>query len=257
MMSPSIMGAMIELRGVTKSYRRFRSAGSVALDGITLRVGRGECLGVLGPNGAGKTTLLALLLGFLRPSSGFISVEGAEPCRYARESGVSYLPESIRLAGGRPACQVLCRLGILDGLGGAALKVRVAHALDRVGLTQHAGTRVNALSKGSLQRLAIAQLLLRPRRLILLDEPLAGLDPFWRGEFRHLLSELRREDPNRTIIIASHDLPEVERIAGRAIVLTGGLLRDEVRLPVRGPCTLEKLVCEATSPGSADAGRGP
>jgi ABC-type multidrug transport system ATPase subunit len=233
---------MIELRNVTKRYGRFPGRRRAALERLTLSADPGECLGLVGPNGAGKSTLLGVALGFLRPDQGLVLVNGTEPRRYVRREGIGYVPEVPTLPRRWRVRETLLRLGILDGLAGRDLRRSVDAALERVGLIRHAAERVPGLSKGSVQRLAIAQLLLRPRRLILLDEPYSGLDPFWRASFRELLGELRRAVPERTVILASHDLQEVARVADRVAVLAAGSMRGTIGLPVAGARSLEAAV---------------
>lgn len=227
---------MIKLENVVKDYagplrlrRRVR-----ALDGITLAVAPGSALGVVGLNGAGKSTLLRLLLGYLEPSAGRVTIGGMRPREYAERNGVAYLPERVAIPPGWTVRGALQAYAMLDGLGPEAPE-RVEQALARLGLVPLAERRVGALSKGNVQRLGIAQMLLSPRQLMVLDEPTDGLDPLWIAELRAIVAEWRaggaQGGPTRTLVIASHNLPEVERLADRVVVLHAGELRAE--LPAR------------------------
>jgi ABC-2 type transport system ATP-binding protein len=214
---------MIELNSVTKRYGR-RGAAPDALSGITLTIPAGTVWAVVGPNGAGKSTLLSLILGFVRPSAGRITLAGERPRDFLRDHGAAWLPERFSLPPSWRARDALRMLARLDRADDA----RVAPAIEQFGLAPHMHKRTRELSRGLLQRLGLAQALLAPRDLVVLDEPTEGLDPVWRIRLRDIIADLRRAD--RTILIASHDLAEVERIADRALVLDAGRVRDVIDL---------------------------
>jgi ABC-type multidrug transport system ATPase subunit len=208
---------MIELDRVTKRYGR-KGTYPDALHEVTAHVPAGEVWAVVGPNGAGKSTLLSLVLGFMRATSGRIRIDGEAPRDFVRERGAGYLPEQFRVPDVwtvRAALRLFARLE-----GGTA---DVAGAIHRLGLEPVLERRTGELSRGMLQRLGLAQALLAPHPLVVLDEPTEGLDPIWRIRLRDLLRELR--DAGSTVILASHDLAEVERVADRAIVLERGAVR--------------------------------
>lgn len=244
---------MIRFQAVSKRYGRLPGRGETALRQLDLRVRRGECVALVGPNGAGKSTVVGLALGFLRPSAGRVRVGGLEPRRYVRRHGAGYLPERFSPRGRLRARQVLDRLARLDGLDGPDARERAREALARVGLADAARTRVRALSRGNRQRLGVAQLLLRPRDLIVLDEPWGGLDPGGKGRLREALAALRGQRPGAAVLVASHDLGQVARVADRAVVLARG--READRLPTgdgADAALLEERILEC----GGDAGRG-
>lgn len=214
---------MIELSGVTRRYGR--RSGTKAVSDISLTIPPGVVWGVVGPNGAGKSTLLSLILGFIRPTQGTVRIAGDRPRDYLRDFGAAWLPERFTLPSSWRAGDALRMLGRLEGIDEAGLR----HAVEQLGLDAHLAKRSRELSRGLLQRVGIAQALLAPRDLVVLDEPTEGLDPVWRIRLRDIVRGMRAD--SRTILIASHDLAELERIADSVIVLEDGRVRDvlEVR----------------------------
>jgi ABC-2 type transport system ATP-binding protein len=210
---------MIELEHVTKRYGRRRSRPA-ALQDVSLHVPDGAVWAVVGPNGAGKSTLLALVLGFIRPTRGEVRLAGSSPRYFLRDEGAAYLPERFLLPAAWRVGEALRMLARLEGAGPAD----AARAADRLGLGPHLGRRAGELSRGLLQRVGLAQTLLAPRALVVLDEPTEGLDPLWRIRMRDVVADLRAA--GSTILMASHDLGEVERVAQRAVLLEGGTVRD-------------------------------
>lgn len=217
---------MIQIESLGKTYGRGPRQVH-ALRHVTLQFGPGVTA-VVGPNGAGKTTLLGLLLGFLDPTSGSVRIDGQRPRHYLRRHGAGYLPERFRLPPEWPVAPALGALARLEGFERAEAERRASEALDRLGLRDHADRPVGALSRGLGQRLGIAQALLADRAVVVLDEPTEGLDPLWRVRFREIVRELR--EAGRTVILASHELPEVERTADRAVLLDGGRVREVLEL---------------------------
>jgi ABC-type multidrug transport system ATPase subunit len=220
---------VINIEKVSKRFRITpgpgRKAGVVdALTDITAEIASGEVIAVVGPNGAGKSTLFSLLLGFLEPTDGDIAIAGDDPRRYMRKHGAGYLPERFRLPQEwkvRDALRGFAKLERADAK-------RADQMIDAFGLADHAGKTMSALSHGMLQRVGLAQATLAERMLIVLDEPTEGLDAFWRVRFRDVIAQQRAR--GATVLIASHDLAELERLADRALVLDGGRLREAVSL---------------------------
>lgn len=231
---------MIELRDVTKVFRSPLGRDVRAVEGFSFRVARGEVLGIAGPNGAGKSTLIDLLLGFLRPTSGAITIEGVPPREYVERRGVGYLSELVHIPPSWTLEGALVRYALLAGVPDAELAPGVARAIARLGLEEHRGKRVRHLSRGTLQRLGLAQAIVRDQALVIFDEPTNGLDPVWVHRFRALVREMRA--PDRTILIASHDLVELERVADRVAIIDRGRLARVVEVGAR--------------PGAAGSGGG-
>jgi len=167
-----------------------------------------------------------------------------------RRHGAGYLPERFRLPPEWSVRDALAALAALEGITGPARVERVGAALERFGLEPHAAKPVGTLSHGLLQRLGLAQAVLAERALLVLDEPTGGLDPLWRIRFRDLVRELR--GPGRTILVASHDLAEVERMADRALLLDRGRLRDVLDLTAPPAPTTYRLELAAPAPDLAD-----
>ncbi len=253
---------MIALAGVAKRYRPLLGRPVLALDDVTLDVAAGEVLGIAGPNGAGKSTLLAILLGFLPPTAGTVRVAGLPPRDYVEAHGVGLLPELVHAPKGWRADAALERWGTLAGLRGGAVRDAVEAAIARLGLQEHRAKRLGTLSKGTLQRVALAQALLGAPRVLVLDEPTHGLDPVWTQDFRTLVAELRA--PDRAIVVASHNLDELQRIADRVAILDRGRLRRVVATRGAGAgAGVYRLVAHAgldavraEFPAARDAGGG-
>lgn len=250
------MRAVLLAHGVRRGFGAGRGhAPVVALDGADLVVLAGECVGLVGPNGAGKTTLLAVAAGLLRADAGDVWVCGHRPgCREARRR-VGYAPEQPAFYPELTVRETLDHLASGHGAaraGGASAAERsrlVADALELGGLEAWADRRVGTLSRGATQRLSFAQAALGRRELVLLDETLAGIDPLAQRDVRERIREL--QERGVAIVIASHDLAAVERLAGRVAVLHLG---RTIRVLEAGDLARERslvLVVEGCSPVAA------
>ena len=195
-----------------------------------MRIDAGEIVGLAGPNGAGKSTLIGMLLGYLAPTRGDVRIAGEAPRRYIERKGIGYLSELVAIEPRWRAREALVRYAILAGIPDTELDARVDGVIERLGLGEHRDKRVKALSKGNLQRLGLAQALLRDDDVLVLDEPTHGLDPVWTQKFRDIVQDLRR--PGRAMFIASHNLDELQRVADRVAIIDGGRLQRIV--DVRG-----------------------
>lgn len=194
-----------------------------AVADIDLEVAPGEVLGIAGPNGAGKSTIISLLMGFLVPDVGEITIDGLAPRAFVEREGVAYLPELMTLPLTWRTDETLRRLAALAGIAPAARRAAVERVIEAVGIGEHRTKRLKALSKGNLQRVGLAHALLVDRRVVVFDEPTHGLDPVWTAKFRTLVADLRRDD--RTMVIASHNLDELERLCDRVAIIDHGRIQ--------------------------------
>jgi ABC-type multidrug transport system ATPase subunit len=217
---------VIEFRNVGKTYRSLLGNSVKAVEEFSLQVNEGEILGIAGPNGAGKTTLIAMMLGYLRPTTGTVDINGLTARSYVEQNGVGYLSELIAINPKWRADTALVRYATLAGIPGRQIPAHVDAVIEKLGLAEHREKKVKALSKGNLQRLGLAQALLRDEQILVLDEPTHGLDPVWTQRFRDIVDELRR--PDRTILIASHNLDELQRLADRVAIIDHGRLQRVV-----------------------------
>jgi ABC-2 type transport system ATP-binding protein len=231
---------MIAVDGVSKTYGRFGRRVQ-ALAGVTLHVARGETLGLIGPNGAGKTTLLTCLLGFLRPDSGTIAVGGLAPDDLAVRARTGYLPERLGFDRELPGRAFLAHHWRLAGGDPARAGVETERAADRVGLEREAlSRRLRGYSRGMLQRIGLAQALLRDPDLLFLDEPASGTDPRGVALVRERILEARAR--GATIVLNSHQLTEVERVCDRIVFIDGGRLTKSETLSGASPTRRRGLV---------------
>jgi len=187
----------------------------------------GEVLGIAGPNGAGKSTLISLVLGYIRPTKGQVTISGLDPRKYVEKNGIGYLSELMNINSNWTAESALRRFAILADVQSTEVERRVDTVIDQLGIAEHRSKKIKALSKGNLQRLGLAQSLLRDEPLMILDEPTHGLDPVWTQRFRDIVEGLRR--PGRTVIIASHNLDELQRLADRVAIIDKGKLQRLVQ----------------------------
>jgi ABC-type multidrug transport system ATPase subunit len=225
---------VIAFESVSKTYTSLFRPPVRAVEEFTLRIDRGEIMGLAGPNGAGKSTLISLLLGYLPPTNGSVSIDGSAPRPYIERHGIGYLSELVTLNPQWTTEGALERLALLAGLPDPVARQRVDAVIDDLGIAEHRQKKLKALSKGNLQRLGLAQALLRDEEVLILDEPTHGLDPVWTQRFRDLVQRLR--SPGRTMLIASHNLDELERLCDRVAIIDRGRLQrvvDTRRLAAR------------------------
>jgi ABC-2 type transport system ATP-binding protein len=217
----------IETTGLVKRFGPL-----AAVDGIDLRVPVGSVFGFLGPNGSGKTTTIRVLLGLLTPSVGEWRLMG-EPMPEAASRVLPLVGALIEGPAFYPWLTGKQNLARFDAAGPdgqrATRRARIDHALERVGLTAAANKRYRAYSLGMKQRLGLALALLRPRRLLVLDEPTNGMDPQGTREIRHLIRELAGD--GTTIFLSSHLLSEVEQVCTHVAVMSLGKLLTQGTLP--------------------------
>lgn len=207
------------------------------LDALTLEIPAGGVYGLLGPNGAGKSTTLKLLLDLLRPSSGRAEVLGLPAGDTRARQRLGFLPENPTFYDHLTAEELLAYFAGLFGLSGRDARQRATTALDRVGLGADRRRPLRQYSKGMVQRVGLAQALVNDPELIVLDEPMSGLDPIGRREVRELILELH--DEGRTVLFSSHILSDAELLCSAVAILNRG------RLVASGP--LHELTSDRVS----------
>ncbi len=218
--------AVVLLDGVTKAFRGHLGVGrTVAVRGLTLGVEGGGIFGLLGPNGAGKTTTLKMMVGLLRPDRGTVLLFGRPPSDPAARIRLGFLPENPYFYDYLTGEEFLDFYGRLRGLAGRERWRRVREVLGQVGLAGRERTPLRKCSKGMVQRLGLAQALLHEPDLLILDEPMSGLDPLGRRDVRDLI--LAQRAAGRTVLFSSHILQDAETICDRVAILVGGALRFE------------------------------
>ncbi len=219
----------VEIVGLSRVFRRpFHRDRVVAVRHLHLRVAEGEVYGLLGPNGSGKSTTLKMLLGLITPTTGQAQVFGLDSRRVSSRREVGFLPENPYFPKFLTGAETVRFFGRLCGLGGRSLKARVEELLDLTGLSGAAGRRVGTYSKGMLQRLGLAQALVHDPRLLVLDEPTAGVDPVGSRQIRDLIAGLKLR--GKTVLLCSHLLSQVQEICDRVGILAGGVLVREGRV---------------------------
>jgi len=214
---------VIELSHVTKTYAPRLGPSARVVDDVSLRVGSGEIAGISGPSGAGKSTLLSMVLGFERPTSGTVRLDGTEPRRFVQREGISYLPQRLGIPGRWRVADALTRLATLSGIPAIETRGRVDAVIEEMALGDYRRARVRRLTRDARQRLGVAQAILVEHRVVVLDEPLEGLEPLTLDRLQSLLIRLRAA--GRAILIASRDASELQRVADRVTLIDRGRVR--------------------------------
>ena len=216
-------GNIIELSDLTKNYGSF-----TAVDHLNLNIRKGEIFGLLGPNGAGKSTTILMMLGLTEPTSGLAKVCGIDPTTNPIEvkRKVGYLPEDVGFYYNRSGSENLMFTARLNSLSEKEAELKVKQLLSRVGLTNAADKKTGKYSRGMLQRLGLADVLIKNPEVIILDEPTLGLDPTGVREFLDLIVELSREE-GLTVLFSSHDLHHVQQVCDRVGLFIAGKLIAE------------------------------
>ncbi|MCB9728810.1 MAG: ATP-binding cassette domain-containing protein [Deltaproteobacteria bacterium] len=207
---------MIQVSNLTKTYGDLE-----ALKGVSFEIQRGEIVGFLGPNGAGKSTTMKILTGFMPQTAGQVSVDGVDVNTdgLAVRRRIGYLPESTPLYPEMLVYDYLAYVATIRGIARGDIHGRVARAAGLCGIADRAGQAIGTLSKGLKQRVGLAQALIHEPDILILDEPTSGLDPNQIVEIRNLVRELGRD---RTIILSTHNLPEVMATCNRMIIVHQG-----------------------------------
>ncbi len=244
----------IDVRDLQKIYRTpFARRKVEALRGVSFEVQRGHIFGFVGPNGAGKTTTIRTLMGLIRPTGGSASILGEKiPSRAARYK-VGFLPESPYFYDYLTVAELLDLAGRLFGVPSALRKQRADELIARVGLDRARNQSLKKYSKGMLQRAGLAQALMNDPELVVLDEPMSGLDPIGRKEVRELILSLR--DQGKTVFFSTHILSDVEAITDRVAIIARGKLQahgtpsELVKQTILGTDVMIRLPAEADVAG--------
>lgn len=191
-----------------------------AVDGITLELRRGECLGLLGPNGAGKSTLICSIVGRVIPDAGAISIFGARADSFAARSALGWIPQELALYPRLTCLENLRSFGRYHGLRGAALEQAVSGCLGWATLNERAGELVKNLSGGMKRRLNMAAGLIHQPKLVLMDEPTVGVDPQSRNHIFEMIEKLHEK--GMSLIYTTHYLEEAERLCDRIAIIDHG-----------------------------------
>lgn len=249
------MTAAIAIRHLSKTYpRSWNTAAFDAVRDVSLTIGEGEVFGFIGPNGAGKSTTIKVLTGVLRPTAGSAELFGKDVSLPAARRGLGYVPENPSLYDYLTPMELLAMGIALHGVKQSDVKAHCMHWLERFDLARVANKRIRSFSKGMTQRTALAHALAIQPRLLILDEPLSGLDPVGRKDVVDILGEYR--GAGGTIFLTSHVLHDVERLADRfglihrgelvTVQAPGDLLHDAQTVTVRsaGPGQISGSVAE-------------
>ncbi len=219
----------VTVTGLTKVFKSgLTKRAFVAVRDLSLTVKAGEVYGLIGPNGSGKSTTMKVILGLLAPTAGETRIFGRDSREVTSRSEVGFLPENPYFYKHLTGLETLLFYGRLCGLSGARLKERAAEMLALTDLEDAAGRRVGGFSKGMLQRLGLAQALIHEPRLVVLDEPTAGVDPAGSRKIRDLILSFRER--GLTVLVTSHLLEQMQEVCDRVGIMAHGVMVKEGRL---------------------------
>ncbi len=215
------MTNLVTIDGLTKKFGAFK-----ALDNINLQIEEGEIFGYIGPNGAGKTTTMKILVGLISRFQGTITVAGYNIAENRKEvyKLLGYLPQAIAFQDWRTTDHALKTFGKLSGLTDKQLEERIPQTLAILGLADVRFKKVSQLSGGMTQKVGLAQALLHEPKLLVLDEPLNGLDPLSRRQFKDIVRQLAAK--GATVLFSSHILSDVQDVADRVGIINRGTMKE-------------------------------
>lgn len=219
----------VEVKNLVKDFKgSFRGGKVRAVNDVSLSIEPGEVYGLIGPNGSGKSTTMKAVLGLVAPSSGSCSIFGRNSLKVDSRRAVGFLPENPYFYKHLTAAETVRFYGRLCGMRGRKLKNRVNELLELVGLTDARNRHLKGFSKGMLQRIGLAQALVQDPRLLILDEPTAGVDPRGSRDIRDLILKLK--ESGITVFLCSHLLEQVQEVCDRVGIINEGVLVREGRL---------------------------
>jgi ABC-2 type transport system ATP-binding protein len=259
------MEPAVEIRNLVKEFRPAgRKEPLRAVDDVSLSIGAGEVYGLIGPNGSGKSTTMKALLGLVQPDSGSCRIFGNDSLQVDSRQQVGFLPENPYFYKHLSGAETLRFYGKLCGLRGSTLEGRVKELLELVDLSEAGNRRLGGYSKGMLQRIGLAQALVQEPRLVILDEPTAGVDPIGSRQIRDLIFDLKKR--GITVFLCSHLLEQVQEVCDRVgIIHRGRMVKEgpldellavgdqtEIILRDASPELLEKIRALVTSDDRAE-----
>jgi ABC-2 type transport system ATP-binding protein len=220
------MDPAVEIKDLVKQFRPAgRKEPLLAVDGVSITIAPGEVYGLIGPNGSGKSTTMKALLGLVQPDAGVCRIFGNDSLQVDSRQDVGFLPENPYFYKHLSGAETLRFYGKLCGLRGAKLEARVKELLELVDLTEAGNRRLGGYSKGMLQRIGLAQALIQEPRLVILDEPTAGVDPVGSRQIRDLILDLKQR--GITVFLCSHLLEQVQEVCDRVgIIFRGRMVKE-------------------------------
>lgn len=220
----------VEIKNLVKDFRPPSARGKVfrAVDDVSIRIQAGEVYGLIGPNGSGKSTTMKALLGLVAPTSGTCAIFGSDSLKVDSRQDVGFLPENPYFYKHLTGAETLRFYGKLCNLRGKVLESRIAELLALVDLENAGNRRLGGYSKGMLQRIGLAQAMIQDPRLLILDEPTAGVDPIGSRQIRDLILKLR--DRGITVFLCSHLLEQVQEVCDHVGIIFQGKMVKEGRL---------------------------
>lgn len=237
--------SLIEMNSLSKVFKKDFSKKKIrALKSLTMKIDEGEVFGFLGPNGAGKSTTIKLLLNLIRPTSGTVTIMGKNPSDRNVRKLVGYLPENPYFYDHLSAKELLWFGGKSCDLDAATIRERTTALLEELELIDAMKRPLRSYSKGMVQRAGLALALIHNPKILILDEPMSGLDPMGRIKVFNLILKLKGE--GKTIFFSSHILHDIERLCDRAaILINGDLIREiDVKNDLAQGETLEGIFME-------------
>ena len=219
----------VEVKNLVKDFKGAFGVKNVrAVNDVSLQIAPGEVYGLIGPNGSGKSTTMKAVLGLVAPTSGATAIFGRNSLKVDSRNEVGFLPENPYFYKHLTAAETVRFYGKLCGMRGRKLKERIGELLELVGLKDARDRRLRGFSKGMLQRIGLAQAMVQDPRLLVLDEPTAGVDPTGSRQIRDLILELKNR--GITVFLCSHLLEQVQQVCDRVGIIHQGVLVNEGRL---------------------------
>jgi len=219
----------VEVKNLVKDFKGAFGVKNVrAVNDVSLQIAPGEVYGLIGPNGSGKSTTMKAVLGLVAPTSGATAIFGRNSLKVDSRNEVGFLPENPYFYKHLTAAETVRFYGKLCGMRGRKLKERIGELLELVGLQDARDRRLRGFSKGMLQRIGLAQAMVQDPRLLVLDEPTAGVDPTGSRQIRDLILELKNR--GITVFLCSHLLEQVQQVCDRVGIIHQGVLVNEGRL---------------------------